>query len=182
MYVQFWGWFRVWQQAPLIGLDRVCGKPYLHVGRLGAVPTGIIATPLLWVLWGLQLQQEPGRHGRTPAIPCRWIITTRSRGSRSSLDWKPGCLCIASCPTQRYRKYCLVVISNSRHFRCSYWPLIVFIIYWILSLFTFCFPLSRSPLWKRPIPSPLPCLYEGDPPHSHHLQSSLPGIPLQWGI
>ena len=31
---------------------RVWGKPYLHVGRLGAIPTWLIATPLLWGLWG----------------------------------------------------------------------------------------------------------------------------------
>jgi hypothetical protein len=28
------------------------GKPYLHVGRLGAVPIWLIATPLLWGLVG----------------------------------------------------------------------------------------------------------------------------------
>ena len=31
---------------------RVWGKPYLLVGRLGAFPMGLIATPLLWGLWG----------------------------------------------------------------------------------------------------------------------------------
>jgi hypothetical protein len=31
------------------------GKPYLHVGRLGAVPIWLIATPLLWGLVGEKL-------------------------------------------------------------------------------------------------------------------------------
>jgi hypothetical protein len=28
------------------------GKPYLHVGRLGAVSMWLIGMPLLWGLWG----------------------------------------------------------------------------------------------------------------------------------
>ena len=31
---------------------RVWGKPYLHVGGLGAIPKWLTATPLLWGLWG----------------------------------------------------------------------------------------------------------------------------------
>lgn len=31
---------------------RVWGEPYLHVGRLGAIPKWLIAMPLLWGLWG----------------------------------------------------------------------------------------------------------------------------------
>jgi hypothetical protein len=42
-----------------------------------------------------------------------------------------------------------------------------------------CFPLSRSPLQKSPIPSPLP-LWECFP--TLPLPSSHPGIPLHWGI
>ena len=45
-----------------------------------------------------------------------------------------------------------------------------------------CYPLSRSPLWKPPISSPLPCLCEGVAPPIHQLLPSSPCIPLHWGI
>ncbi|KRX28753.1 hypothetical protein T06_7662 [Trichinella sp. T6] len=32
-------------------------------------------------------------------MPLRCGLWRRSRGSTSSLNWKPGCLCIARCPT-----------------------------------------------------------------------------------
>jgi hypothetical protein len=54
--------------------------------------------------------------------------------------------------------------------------------YWIIYLHFKCFPLSRYPLWKLPIPSPDPCLYEGDLSSTHSFLSSLQGIPLHWGI
>ena len=45
--------------------------------------------------------QGSRRQGRRPAIPCRWELPpiAFSRGWRSSIDWKPGCLCIAQSPT-----------------------------------------------------------------------------------
>ena len=40
---------------------RAWGRPYLHVGRLGASPMWLLAThPLLRGLWGWSLRQEPG--------------------------------------------------------------------------------------------------------------------------
>jgi hypothetical protein len=39
-----------------------------------------------------------------------------------------------------------------------------------------CYPLSRSPLWKPPIPSPSSCLYEGAPPSTHSCLST-PAFP-----
>jgi hypothetical protein len=47
-----------------------------------------------------------------------------------------------------------------------------------------CFPLSRSPLRKPPIPSHLPPASMRVYPHpsTHSLPSSRPGIPLQWSI
>jgi hypothetical protein len=48
--------------------------------------------------------------------------------------------------------------------------------YWIFLYLHFkCFSLSRSPLRNSSILSPSLCLYEGAP-------SSLPGIPLHWGM
>jgi hypothetical protein len=44
-----------------------------------------------------------------------------------------------------------------------------------------CFPLSRSPLQKPLIPSALPLPLWGSSP-IYPLPSSLPGIPLHWGI
>jgi hypothetical protein len=60
-------------------------------------------------------------------------------------------------------------------------PCQAFIGYFIYLHFK-CFPLSRSPLWKCPIPSPSPCFYEGAPPHIPPLLSTCPDIPLHWGI
>jgi hypothetical protein len=47
-----------------------------------------------------------------------------------------------------------------------------------------CYPLSRSPFWKLPIPPPSPYLYEGAPPNppTPLPPPSHPGIPLHWGI
>ena len=42
-------------------------------------------------------------------------------------------------------------------------------------------PFQVSPS-EPPIPSPSLCLYEGDPPPTHPLLPSRPGIPLHWGI
>ena len=42
-------------------------------------------------------------------------------------------------------------------------------------------PFQDSPS-EPPIPSPSLCLYEGDPPPTHPLLPSRPGIPLNWGI
>jgi hypothetical protein len=47
---------------------RVWGKPYLHVGRLGAVPTWLIATPLSCGGYGdgnFNRSQRPKRHDRS---------------------------------------------------------------------------------------------------------------------
>jgi hypothetical protein len=54
---------------------RVWGKPYLHVGRLGAAPVWLIATNLSCGGCGVgnfNRSQGSRRHGRTPYIPCRW--------------------------------------------------------------------------------------------------------------
>jgi hypothetical protein len=45
-----------------------------------------------------------------------------------------------------------------------------------------CYPFSRFPLWKPPIPPPSPCFYEGAPPPTYPLLIPRPGIPLHWGI
>lgn len=83
---------------------RVWGKSYLHVGRLGAVPTGLIATHLSCGGCGdgnFDRSQGSRRHDQTSSVPCRWKLPpTRShRGSRLKLIWRLGCLCIACCPT-----------------------------------------------------------------------------------
>jgi hypothetical protein len=101
------GWFRVWQQVPLIGLDWVWGKPYLHVGRLGAVPMWLKATHLSCGGCGVgnfDKSQGSRRHDQTPSVPCRWKLppTGSHPGSRPKLDWRPGCLCVAHCPTTHY--------------------------------------------------------------------------------
>jgi hypothetical protein len=64
------------------------------------------------------------------------------------------------------------------------WNLLFFppFIGYFLYLHFKCYLLSRSPLWKPPIPSPSPCLYEGAPPSIHPLLPSSPDIPLHWGI
>jgi hypothetical protein len=42
-----------------------------------------------------------------------------------------------------------------------------------------CYLFSRSPLWKHPLPSPSPCLYDGAPPPSHPpTNSQLPTLAL----
>jgi hypothetical protein len=48
-----------------------------------------------------------------------------------------------------------------------------FCIGYFLYLHFKCFPLSRSPLQKIPIPAPSPCLYKGVPPPTH---SHLPAL------
>jgi hypothetical protein len=55
-----------------------------------------------------------------------------------------------------------------------------FFIGYFLYLHFKSFPLSRSPLWKPPIPSLPPCLYECA--SLHPLPSSCPDILLHWGI
>ena len=51
--------------------------------------------------------------------------------------------------------------------------LIFFLIGYFLYLHFKCFLLSRSPLWKPPIPSALPLLYEGAPSLIHSCPPAL---------
>jgi hypothetical protein len=98
------GWFGVWQQVPHIGLDESLGKPYLHVGRLGAAPKWLIATHLSCGGCGgsnFDSSQRSRKRDRLPSVPCRWKLppTVSHQVSRPKLDWRSGCLCITHCPT-----------------------------------------------------------------------------------
>ena len=55
--------------------------------------------PLLWGAVGAGNFDRS--HDRTPSVPCRQELPpTRShQRSRPKFNWRPGCLCIAYCPT-----------------------------------------------------------------------------------
>jgi hypothetical protein len=77
----------------------VWGKPYLHVGRLGAAPTH--ASPVGGCGGGnFDRSQGSRRHDQTPSVPCRWKLplTGSHQGSRPKLNCRPGCLCVALAP------------------------------------------------------------------------------------
>jgi hypothetical protein len=81
---------------------RIWRKPYLHVGRLGAVPTWRIDTHLSCGGCGgsnFSRSQGSRSHDQMPSVPCRWKLqpTESHWGSRPQLDWRPGCLCTAHC-------------------------------------------------------------------------------------
>ena len=53
----------------------------------------------------------------------------------------------------------------------------ILFLYWLFYLHSKCYLPSQFPLYKPPILSPSPCLYEGVPPPSHVLLPQCPNIP-----
>ena len=98
-----------------------------------------------------------------PSLPCKWIITTGSPGSRSSLNWKPGCLRLAHGSTTLNRTPIKLYNTILNH---SLWVFFscIFMRYCLYLHFK-CYPLSSFPL-QPPLPFTLPLLTNPPTPAS----------------
>jgi hypothetical protein len=59
---------------------------------------------------------------------------------------------------------------------------IIFNSIFFIYLHSKCYPLSQFPLCQAPIPSPLPCFFEGIPLHTYPFMPNYPSIPIHRGI